>query len=30
MEEVNLMLEVPLIKICRTMDEIINSLGKIR
>ena len=30
MEEVNLMLEVPLITICRTTDEAINSLGKIR
>jgi nucleoside 2-deoxyribosyltransferase len=30
MEEVNLMLEVPLIKICKSVDEVIDSLRKIR
>jgi nucleoside 2-deoxyribosyltransferase len=30
MEEVNLMLEVPLIKICKSIDELIDSLGKMR
>ena len=30
MEEINLMLEVPLIKICKSMDEVIDSLSKIR
>lgn len=30
MEEVNLMLEVPLIKICKNLDEVIDSLSKIR
>ena len=30
MEEVNLMLEVPLIKICKSIEELIDSLGKIR
>ena len=29
MEEVNLMLEVPLIKICKNVDEVIDSLSKI-
>jgi nucleoside 2-deoxyribosyltransferase len=29
MEEVNLMLEVPLIKICRTVGEVVDLLGKI-
>jgi len=30
MEDINLMLEVPLIKICKSMDEVIDSLSKIR
>ena len=30
MEEVNLMLEVSLIKICRSLDEVIDSLSKIK
>lgn len=30
MEEVNLMLEVPLIKICKSIEELIDSLSKIR
>ncbi|MGB8781421.1 MAG: nucleoside 2-deoxyribosyltransferase [Candidatus Bathyarchaeia archaeon] len=30
MEEVNLMLEVALIKICKSMDELIDSLSKVR
>jgi len=29
-EEVNLMLEVPLIKICKGIDEVIDSLSKIK
>ncbi len=29
MEDVNLMLEVPLIKICRTVGEVVDLLGKI-
>jgi nucleoside 2-deoxyribosyltransferase len=29
-EEVNLMLEVPLIKICKNLDDIIDFLGKIK
>ena len=30
MEEVNLMLEVPLIKVCRSLDEVIDSLSKMK
>ena len=30
MEEVNLMLEVPLIKICKSIEELIDSLSKTR
>jgi nucleoside 2-deoxyribosyltransferase len=30
MEEVNLMLEVSLVKICRSIDELIDALGKMR
>jgi nucleoside 2-deoxyribosyltransferase len=30
MEEVNLMLEVPLTKICKSLDNLIDLLGKIR
>ena len=30
LEEVNLMLEVPLVKICKSLDEVIDSLSKIR
>jgi nucleoside 2-deoxyribosyltransferase len=30
MEDINLMLEVPLIKICKSMDDVIDSLSKIR
>ena len=29
-EEVNLMLEVPLVKICKTVDEVTDSLSKMR
>jgi nucleoside 2-deoxyribosyltransferase len=29
-EEVNLMLEVPLAKICKTIDELVDTLGKMR
>ena len=29
MEEVNLMLEVPLVKLCKNVDEVIDSLSKI-
>lgn len=29
MEEINLMLEVPLVKICKSIDEVIDSLKKI-
>ena len=29
MEEVNLMLEIPLVKICKNIDEVIASLNKI-
>jgi hypothetical protein len=29
MEEINLMLEVPLVKICKSLDEVIDSLREI-